>query len=90
MTREEIKDIPKIVDFLLGENAMAEPKEKLHKRLEEVCNLAIKALERETDILDKVKAEIEGVMWEEKYEHPVLRVDPDDVLEIIDKYRKGK
>lgn len=47
MTRAEIKNTPEIVDFMLSESVMPESKEKLHKRLDEICNLAIKALEQE-------------------------------------------
>lgn len=47
MTREEIKNTPKIVDCLISESVMSESKEKLHKRLDEICNLAIKALEQD-------------------------------------------
>ena len=59
MTREEIENTPKIVDFLLGESVIADSRKKLHKRMEEICNLAIQALEQES-ILDKIRAEIEN------------------------------
>lgn len=42
-----IKNTPELVDFLLDKSVIADSREKLHKRLEEVCNLAIKALEQE-------------------------------------------
>lgn len=46
--------------------------------------------------MDKMRAEIEGIIQEEtvndysggEYERIISKVDPDDVLEIIDKYRK--
>ena len=47
MTREEIKNTPEIVDFMLDKSVMADSRRKLHKRLEEICELAIKALEQE-------------------------------------------
>jgi len=48
MTREKIKNTPEIVDYLLDKSVIKESREKLHKRLDEVCNLAIKALEQES------------------------------------------
>lgn len=53
MTREEILNTPEIVDFMIDKSVMVESKMKLHKRLDELCKLAIKALEQE-DILDKI------------------------------------
>ena len=54
---------------------------------------AIKALEQEP-VLDKIRAEIEQIIREEivdraggEYETIVSTIDPDDVLEIIDKYK---
>jgi len=47
MTKEEIINTPKLVDFMLDESIIADSREKLRKRLDEVCNLAIKALEQE-------------------------------------------
>lgn len=49
----------------------------------------------EREVLDKIKAEIEAVIQEEtvvdksggEYEHIVSKLDPDDVLQIIDKYK---
>lgn len=46
MTKEEIKNTPEIVDFMLDKCVLADSREKVHKRLEEVCNMAIKALEQ--------------------------------------------
>lgn len=81
---------------ITGESAEHIPIMKLGAFLDGY-DMAIKAVEPKTDILDKIRAEIEGIIWEEtvidnsggEYECTVLRVDPDDVLEIIDKYRKG-
>lgn len=47
MTRDEIKNTPEIVDFMLDESITANSRMKLRKRLEELCKLAIKALEQE-------------------------------------------
>ena len=54
---------------------------------------AIEALEQEP-VLDKIRAEIEQIIREEivdraggEYETIVSTIDPDDVLEIIDKYK---
>lgn len=48
-------------------------------------------------ILGKIRAEVEGSIREEtvvdnaggEYERIISTIDPDDVLQIIDKYRKG-
>ncbi|MCR4739157.1 MAG: hypothetical protein K5886_02720 [Lachnospiraceae bacterium] len=47
------------------------------------------------EVLDKIRAEIEQVVWEdvvvsldETNEIRIPRLDPDDVFEIIDKYRE--
>lgn len=45
MTREEIKNTPELVDFMLDKCILADSRIKVHKRLEEVCDLATKALE---------------------------------------------
>lgn len=55
MTRDEIKNTPELVDFMLDESVIADSREKLRKRLEEVCDLAVKALEQEPK-----QVEIEG------------------------------
>ena len=47
MTREEIKNTPELVDFMLDKCVLADSRTKVRKRLEEVCDLAIKALEQE-------------------------------------------
>ena len=51
--------------------------------------------ESTTDVLDKIKADIETVIQEEtvvnmnggEYEHIESKLDPDDVFQIIDKYK---
>jgi hypothetical protein len=45
MTRDEIKNTPELVDYLLDKCVIADSREKLHKRMDEICNLAFKALE---------------------------------------------
>ena len=45
ITREEIKNTPEIVDFMLDKSVIADSRMKLHKRLEEICELAIKTLD---------------------------------------------
>ena len=47
MTREEIKNIPELVDLMLDKCVLADSRTKVCKRLKEVCDLAIKALEQE-------------------------------------------
>ena len=47
MTRQEILNTPEIVDFMIDKSVMVDSKIKLHKRLEELCKLAIKALEQQ-------------------------------------------
>lgn len=47
MTREEIKNTPELVDFMLDKCILADSRTKVRKRLEEVCDLAIKALEQQ-------------------------------------------
>lgn len=52
---------------------------------------------RENRLLDKIRAEIKEAVWEDVVvsldgtdETRIPRLDPDDVFEIIDKYRKGE
>jgi hypothetical protein len=47
MTREEIKNIPELVDLMLDNCVLADTRANVRKRLKEVCDLAIKALEQE-------------------------------------------
>ena len=47
MTREEIEKLPIIIAMVLDESVLVDTKEKIHEKLTEVCNLAIKALEQE-------------------------------------------
>lgn len=50
MTREEIKNTPELVDFMLDKCVLADSRTKVRKRLEEVCDLAIKALDQQPTI----------------------------------------
>jgi hypothetical protein len=47
MTREEIENTPEIVDFMLDKSVLADSRTKVRKRLEELCGLAIKALDQQ-------------------------------------------
>ena len=67
MTREEIKNTPELVDYLLDESVIADSRKKLNKRIDEICNLAIQALEQEpkTEQFAKwVATEIFDELWE--------------------------
>ena len=81
MTREEILNTPEIVDFMLDKSVMVDSKIKLHKRLEELCKLAIKALEQD-DVLDKIKNEIKEWYWQS--DKQALAKDPCVVDAMID------
>lgn len=86
MTREEAIDIIECGDI----------SNRWGKDGEEVEKMAIKALKQES-ILDKIRVEIEKAVWEdvvsldgETDELRIPRLDPDDVFEIIDKYKGNK
>lgn len=81
MTRQEILNTPEIVDFMIDKNVMVDSKIKLHKRLEELCKLAIKALEQES-VLDKIKNEIKEWYWQS--DKQALAKDPCVVDAMID------
>jgi hypothetical protein len=58
---------------------------------------AFKALEERDELLDKIRAEIEKAVWEDVIvsldgtdETRIPRLDPDDVFEIIDRYRESE
>lgn len=61
MTREEILNTPEIVDFMIDKSVMEDSKMKLHKRLDELCKLAIKALEQEPKFVVKSDGTIEQI-----------------------------
>lgn len=48
MTKEEIKNLRDIIDLMLDKCILADSRTKVFKRLEEVCDLAIKALEQDS------------------------------------------
>lgn len=58
MTIQEIRNTPEIVDFMLDKSVVAVSRMKLYNRLEEICELAIKALEHEPceDCISREKA----------------------------------
>ena len=85
MTREEILNTPEIVDFMLDKSVIVDSKIKLHKRLEELCKLAIKALEQE-DVLDKIRAEIAD-LDDADYDYEGYYKAVTDAVKIIDKYK---
>ena len=47
MTKEEIKNTPELVDFMLDECVLTDSRAKVRKRLEEICDIAVKVLEQE-------------------------------------------
>ena len=61
MTREEIKNTPEIVDFMIDKSVIADSRMKLHKRMEELCKLAIKALEQEPKTGHWIEHEQNGI-----------------------------
>lgn len=70
MTEYDIDCIPEIVDYLLDGSITVDSRIKLHKRLEEICKLAIEGLEQEQ--LCKVEQE-------KKFEEIVVRYPPEDL-----------
>lgn len=47
MTKDQIRNTPELVDYLLDEAIHPDERTKLRKRLNEVCRMALKALEQE-------------------------------------------
>lgn len=84
MTREEIKNTPELVDFMLDKSVIVDSREKLRKRLEGVCNLAIKALEQEPCV-DAVSRE-EAIMCLTGINLPT---DPDELIALYHKRLKA-
>lgn len=90
MTREEIENTPEVVDCLLDRFVLVDSRAKLRKRLEEVCDMAIKSLEQE-DILNKIRAEIDKERFIDKDTRickNALASGLEVSMQIIDKYRK--
>ena len=76
MTRDEIKNTPELVDFLLDECVIADSRRKLHKRIDEICSLAIKALEQEPSRSEKSNKWIPvGEMLPEENETVIASTD---------------
>lgn len=90
-TEEAIRHIRDI----LAENNSIKPSMVVFELEKEALYMAIKALEKEP-ILDKIRAEIEKAVWEDVIvsldgtdEVRIPCLNPDDVFEIIDKYKIG-
>ena len=80
---------------ILAENNSIKPSMVVFELEKEALYMAIKALEKEP-ILDKIRAEIEKAVWEDVIvsldgtdEVRIPCLNPDDVFEIIDKYKIG-
>ena len=72
------------------------PQEPIEPMVEIDLYSVIKQKYIEREVLDKIRAEIEKAVWEDVVvsldgtdEVRIPRLDPDDVFEIIDKYRNG-
>ena len=88
MTKKEILNTPEIVDFMLDKSVIVDSKIKLHKRLEELCKLAIKALEQEL-VFDKIRDEIEEIqIIGYATVDGKLDIASRAVMRIIDKYKR--
>lgn len=61
MTREEIKNTPELIDFMLDNCVLADSRAKVRKRLEEICDMAIKSLEQEPKFMIKGDGTIEQI-----------------------------
>ena len=103
MTKDEIKQLPSVVDVCLDDAILNEVRQDLNEKLDKVCKLAIKALEQ-TDVLEKIRAEIldeaeyayadfdrykEDILYAEADELPDddFRYGMERAVEIIDKYK---
>lgn len=86
MTNEEIKNTPELVDFMLDKCVLADSRAKVRKRLEEVCDMAIKALEQEPceDCVSREEVHNLIIPWLNDY----LLDETREVLETID-YKVG-
>lgn len=73
MTREEIKNTPELVGFMLDKCVLADSRTKVRKRLEEVCDLAIKAINQEF-MLEKIFNIVRplSIMSTDKLEHEAI------------------
>lgn len=86
MTIKEIENTPELVDFILDKSVLADSRTKVYKRLKEVCDLAIKALEQE-DVLEKIKDEIKNNTYFINETTEKEGIDFETVEKIIDKYK---
>ena len=86
MTIKEIENTPELVDFILDKSVLADSRTKVYKRLKEVCDLAIKALEQE-DVLEKIKDEIKDNTYFINETTEKEGIDFETVEKIIDKYK---
>lgn len=87
MTREEIEKLPDIIDMFLSESLIIDTKEKVHKKLTEVCNLAIQALE-EQDNTNSIRINFVGEEEAEefkRYEKELLEKLKKQPLTVIPK-----
>lgn len=76
----------------------AEDADKFYYYLDMIAKYLIEDVPKEQEsVLDKIRTEIEKAVWEDSIysfdgsdEVRIPCLDPDDVFEIIDKYRAGK
>ena len=86
MTIKEIENTPELIDFILDKSVQADSRTKVYKRLKEVCDLAIKALEQE-EVLEKIKDEIKNNTYFINETTEKEGIDFETVEKIIDKYK---
>ena len=101
LTQEEfnnyIQTINKVIDWLEQETVSRESYEHeyfLRKEFEIKIDKLQRQLKKQTMQVDKIKAEIEKAVWEDVIISPdgtdeirIPLLEPDDVFEIIDKYK---
>lgn len=88
MTIQEIRNTPEIVDFMLDKSVITDSRMKLRKRLEEICELAIKALDREpcdhvpdTNVGELIKNVLETLRDMDNAIDVICELDVDAVLD---------
>lgn len=84
MTKEEIEKLPGIIAMMhISESVTVHTNEKIHEKLTEVCNLAIKALEQEP-IIDKIRDELI-----QSIQNGTIKIESgnEELFRIIDKYK---
>lgn len=90
MTKDKIKNTPELVDYLLDKSIIADSRKKLRERMDEICNLAIKALEQEPceDAVSRASVfEIMGNLLSIPYDFD-RNITEKDVSESMDKIRE--